>query len=104
MQRINIDIFGEGPHTIIAPSAGKKFLIHSCLLTFAHDKAESQPVTFLSASTILYGPYLVFDGEKLFWTRDPTATFDIKNGEAFRIKLADGVRCGATIEYDVGAW
>lgn len=104
MQRINIDISGAGPHTIIAPDAGKKFLISSCLMTFAHQMAESQPVTFLSGSTILYGPYLVYDGEKLIWTRDPMQTFDIKSGEAFRIQLAPGVRCGATIEYDVGTW
>lgn len=102
--RINIDISDEGPHTIIAPAHGRRFLISSCLMTFAHSHAESQPVTFFSGTTPLYGPYLVFDGEKLMWQRDPMETFDIKAGEAFIIKLAPGVRCGATIEYDVGAW
>lgn len=104
MNRVNIDISGAGPHTIISPDAGKKFLIHSCLMTFAHQHAESQPVTFYSGSTLLYGPYLVYDGEKLEWQRDPMQTFDIKAGEAFRIGLADGVRCGATIEYEIGTW
>ena len=104
MQRINIDITGEGPHNVISPSAGKKFLISSCLMTFAHALPESQPVTFLSGSTILYGPYLVYDGEKLLWERDPNQTFDIKAGEAFRIQMAAGVRCGATIEYEIGVW
>lgn len=104
MQRINIDISGEGPHDVISPSSGKRFLVNSCLMTFAHAHPKSQPVTFLSGSTVLYGPYLVFDGEKLMWQRNPDDTFDIKPGEAFRIKLAAGVRCGATIEYEIGAW
>lgn len=104
MQRINIDISGAGPHTIIAPEPGHRFLISSCLMTFAHQLPESQPVTFLSGTRILYGPYLVFDGEKLTWTRHPMQTFDIRPGEAFMISLAPGLRCGATIEYEIGAF
>lgn len=104
MPRLNIDISGAGPHTIIPVAAGKRFLIRSCLMTFAHQHAESQPVTFYSGSTLLYWPYLVYDGEKLEWVRDPMETFDIKAGEDFRIGLAAGVRCGATIEYEIGVW
>lgn len=104
MQRINIDISGVGPHTIIAPEHGQKFLISSCLMTFAHQHAQSQPVTFKSGTRTLYGPYLVFDGEKLTWERDPSQTFDIRAGEPFVVELAAGVRCGATIEYEVGSF
>lgn len=104
MQLINVDITGAGPHTIIAPEAGRRFLIHSCLMTFAHQQAESQPIRFYSGSRLLYGPYYVYDGRELEWERDPTQTFDIRPGEPFVITMASGVKCGATIEFEVGTW
>lgn len=102
--RLNIDINGEGPHTIVSPQHGKKFLVASAYLTFAHPHAVAQPIVFMSADRDLLGPFLMLDGGVIDYTRDPYATFDVRQGEPFRIRLADGVRCSGVIEYDIGAW
>lgn len=103
MQRVNVDIADEGPHTVIAASPGQRILVQNFVLSFAHAFDESQPAVALSGSTVLEG-YLVYDGEKIFWRREPSDTMRIASGEDFKIKLADGVKCMGYVEYEIGAW
>lgn len=103
MLRALVDIEDEGPHTIIAGVSGKRILVHNMVLSFAHSHDESQPATALSGSTVIEG-YLMFDGEKLEWTREPTDTMRIAPGDSFKIKLAPGVKCMGYVDYEIGVW
>lgn len=103
MQRVLVDIEDEGPHEIIPAVAGKRILVSRFVLSFAHAFDESQPAVAMSGSDMIEG-YLVYDGEKIFWERDPSDTMRISPGDAFQIKLADGVKCMGFVEYEIGAW
>lgn len=103
MKRALVDIVDEGPHVVIPAVSGQRILIHKFVLSFAHPYDESQPAIAMAGSTVIEG-YLVYDGEKIFWSRDPNDTMRIPPSTAFSIKLADGVKCMGFIEYDEGIW
>lgn len=103
MLRAIVDIEDEGPHAVIAAVPGKRILVHNMVLSFAHSHDESQPAVAMSGTTVIEG-YLMFDGEKLEWARDPTDTMRVSAGEAFNIKLAAGVKCMGYVEYEIGVW
>lgn len=103
MQRVNVNVSGEGPHEIIPAVSGKRILVHSMVLSFAHSFDESQPAIAMSGATPIEG-YLMFDGEKLEWRRDPNDTMRVASGDAFQIKLANGVKCMGYVEYEIGVW
>lgn len=103
MQRVNVNVSGEGPHEIIPAVSGKRILLHNFVLSFAHSFDESQPAVAMSGADVLEG-YLVFDGEKIFWSRDPADTMRISPDHPFQIRLATGVKCMGFVEYEVGVW
>lgn len=105
MQRLNIDITGVGPHTIIAaPPTGRRIILDALVLTFAHEHGEAQPVKFLNGSVISIGPFLMLNGGVFRWQKDTMDRMNVANGEAFCIEGAAGMRISGVVTYEIGSW
>lgn len=103
MIRVSVDITGAGDHAVIPAVAGQRTIPNRALLTFSHAAAQSLPVTFLSGSNIMTGPFYVTDGGEIRYNIADGYPLKMGAGEALNIRLVAGLSCAGYIEYELGA-
>lgn len=102
MIRKSVDITGTGPHAVLPAAAGMTNVVWRMVLTFAHQAAEAQKVTFLSGTDVVAGPFYVLDGGEIAYNASGEQRLPLATGAAFNIGLSPDVSCAGLIDYEVG--